>query len=86
MKKCLALIERMYYNALHKLVSTGGVPMAKKEQIKETASKNDLEKVLKSTINEMHKLNVPDAEIMNNIKRLMDNLYDEKSTMRRYKH
>ena len=59
--------------------------MAKKEQIKETASKNDLEKVLKSTINEMHKLNVPDAEIMNNIKRLMDNLYDEKSTMRRYK-
>ena len=59
--------------------------MAIKEIIEKTATKNDLEKVLKSTINEMHKLNVPDAEIMNNIKRLMDNLYDEKSTMRRYK-
>ena len=58
--------------------------MVIKEQSEETASRNNLEKVLKSTINEMHKLNVPDAEIMNNIKRLMDNLYDEKSTMRRY--
>ena len=32
-----------------------------------------------------HKLNVPDAEIVHNIKRIMDNLYDEKSAMRRYK-
>ena len=52
--------------------------MAIKEQSKEAASKNDLGKVLKSTINEMHKLNVPDAEIVHNIKRIMDNLYDEK--------
>ena len=59
--------------------------MAIKEKIKEPAGKNDLEKVLNNTINEMHKLDVPDAEIVHNIKRLMDNLYDEKSTMRRYK-
>ena len=59
--------------------------MAIKEQSEETASRSDLEKVLKSTINEMHKLNVPDAEIVHNIKRIMDNLYDEKSAMRRYK-
>ena len=59
--------------------------MAIKEKIEEKVTKNDLEKVLKSTINEMHKLNVPDAEIVHSIKRLMDNLYDEKSTMRRYK-
>ena len=59
--------------------------MAIKEKIEEKVTKNDLEKVLKSTINEMHKLNVPDAEIVHNIKRIMDNLYDEKSTMRRYK-
>ena len=37
--------------------------MAIKEKIKETAGKNDLEKVLNNTINEMHKLNVPDAEM-----------------------
>ena len=49
--------------------------MAIKERSEETASRNDLEKVLKSTINEMHKLNVPDAEIVHNIKRIMDDLY-----------